>query len=100
ARPVNAAVSQGTGFAGEWLWSDPLLGVMSLTPDSFHGGSAAGGAVAEPATDVGNTEDPTQGLRGQLYVSAIGDGSVERVNPAGVVNPFVTTGLSGPIEMP
>jgi hypothetical protein len=36
---------------------------------------------------------------GQLCVSTIGDNSIERINPAGQVQPFVSSGLNGPVEI-
>src|SRR5262249_39653176 len=49
-------------------------------------------------TGVSNGDDVTEVGR-QLYVSAFGDSSIERVNPAGEVRPFATSGLSGPGEI-
>jgi hypothetical protein len=41
----------------------------------------------------------TREVPSTLYVSTFGDNGIERINPAGDVRPFVTSGLSGPVAI-
>jgi sugar lactone lactonase YvrE len=49
-------------------------------------------------TGVSNGGDRTED-GGQLYVSTVGDNSIHRINPAGMVHPFTTSGLNAPVLM-
>jgi sugar lactone lactonase YvrE len=55
-------------------------------------------AQVPSVTGVSNDDDGTVGA-GQLYVTTVGDNSVHRVNPAGQVHDFATSGLNGPVLM-
>jgi hypothetical protein len=41
----------------------------------------------------------TRDVPSTLYVSTFGDNGIERINPAGHVTPFVTSGLGGPVAI-
>jgi sugar lactone lactonase YvrE len=77
--------------------ADPLVPGPTGRSEPLQDGPAESTSVLLADSAAGY--DHSHALAEQLYLSDFGDGSIQRANPDGHVQPFVEGGLSGPVEI-